>query len=552
MQLKGKSVCAGYSVGRIAIYDKKETTVVRRRCKDADAEIERFKEALLVAKKEYERLYEKALKEVGSNNAEIFKADMVLLDDMDYIESVTNIVRTQKVNAEYGVAITIDNFSKMMSELDDDYIKDRIKDVREVYNKVIEILTRGNKSSGSYDEPVILLADELTPGEIVRLDKTNIIGFVVSETSSNSHTAILSRSLNIPALVGVDLYGYVDELGNISISESISPKLEGRLAIIDGYCGRFIIDPTEDELELYKKRIKKEEKNRKLLSIMKGKKTETKSGKRINLYANINNEKDVATALMNDAEGAGLYRSEYLYMERDTAPTEEEQFAMYRRIAESLGGRKLIIRTADIGADKQVPYIEIGEEENPALGYRGIRISLDKREMFETQLRAVYRASYFGNIALMFPMITSVEEVKEIKTITEKVKKELESEGYPYKDCEMGIMIETPAAVMISDLLAKEVDFFSIGTNDLSQYTLAVDRTNSRIQKYYDPHHEAILRQIKLTIDNAHKYDCKVGICGEMASDADIVKGLVEYGIDDISVTPTNILIVREIIRDMD
>ena len=323
------------------------------------------------------------------------------------------------------------------------------------------------------------------------------------------------------------------------------------MAILDGYSGRFLVEPTPEETQVYKKRIEKEKKNRELLNVLKGKKTVTRSGKEIKLYANINNERDVATALMNDAEGAGLYRSEYLFMDRENAPSEEEQFKMYRRIAESLGGKRLIIRTADIGADKQVSYIEVGEEENPALGYRGIRISLDLRDMFETQLRAIYRASYFGNISIMFPMITSVDEVKAIKEIIEKVKKGLSEEGYPYKDCMIGIMIETPAAALISDLLAKEVDFFSIGTNDLSQYTLAVDRTNIRLQKYYDPHHEAILRQIKMTIDNAHANNCSVGICGEMASDTDIVKKLVEYGIDDISVTPTSILVVRETIREL-
>lgn len=552
MHLKGKSACTGYSIGKIAIYDRTETKVVRRKCKDPEAEIGRFEKAIATAKLEYERLYDKALKEVGSNNASIFKADMVLLDDMDYIESVTNIVRSQHVNAEYAVAVTIDNFAKVMSKLDDEYIKIRMKDIREVYNKVIEILYKGTGAGSRYDEPVILLAEDLTPGEIVRLDKTNIIGFVVSETSTNSHTAILSKSLNIPALIGVDLYGYVDGKGNISISETIAPQLAGKMAILDGYSGRFIIEPTEEEIDLYKKRINKENRNRKLLNIMKGKKTETKSGREIKLYANINNEKDVATALLNDAEGAGLYRSEYLYMERESAPSEEEQFVMYRSMAESLGGRKLIIRTADIGADKQVSYLDLGEEENPALGYRGIRISLDKRELFETQLRAVYRASYFGNISIMFPMITSLEEVREVKAITEKVRKGLKDEGYPYKDCELGIMIETPAAVMISDLLAKEVDFFSIGTNDLSQYTLAADRTNVRIQKYYDPHHESILRQIKMTIDNAHANGCSVGMCGEIASDEGIVQKLVEYGIDDISVTPTNILVVREMIRNME
>ncbi len=551
MELRGKSVCSGYSMGRIAIYDKSETKVVRRRCKDAQEQIDRFMSAIAKAKEEYEILYNKALKEVGSNNAAIFKADIVLLEDMDYIESVINIIRSQGVNAEYGVAVTIDNFSSMLSKLDDEYIKDRAKDIREVYNKVIEILSKGTSVSREFKEPVILIAEDLTPAQIVRLDKTNIVGFVVSETSSNSHTAILSRSLDIPALIGVDVYGYVDRDGNISLSETVAPQLEGKMAILDGYSGRFLVEPTPEETEIYKKRIEKEKKNRELLNVLKGKKTVTRSGKEIKLYANINNERDVATALMNDAEGAGLYRSEYLFMEREEAPSEEEQFKMYRRIAESLGGKRLIIRTADIGADKQVSYIQVGEEENPALGYRGIRISLDLRDMFETQLRAIYRASYFGNISIMFPMITSVDEVKAIKEIIEKVKKGLSEEGYPYKDCKIGIMIETPAAALISDLLAKEVDFFSIGTNDLSQYTLAVDRTNNRLQKYYNPHHEAILRQIKMTIDNAHANNCSVGICGEMASDTDIVKKLVEYGIDDISVTPTSILVVREAIREL-
>ncbi len=551
MQLRGKNICAGYAYGRIAIHRNKEAMVVRKRCSDTQKQIARFNEARKTAKEEYERLFGRALKEVGSNNAEIFRADVVLLDDVDYIDSVKNIINSQQVNAEYAIAVTIDNFTKMMAGLEDTYIRERAKDVAEVFNKVIEILCEGEARNKAYDEPVILFANDLTPSEIVMLDKTNIIGFVMAENSSNSHTAILSRSLNIPSLIGVDLFGYVDQRGNISLGDEISPEFEGKMAILDGYSGRLIVEPSEEEIAIYKKRMEKEAHNKALLDVMKGKETVTQSGKKINLYANINDEQDVATALINDAEGVGLYRSEYLYMGMDYEPSEGEQFAMYRRIVENIGGKCLIIRTADIGADKQLPYMEFDAEDNPALGYRGIRVSLDKKEMFTTQLRAIYRASYYGNIAIMFPMITSVEEVKAIKEIVESVKAELKEEGYPYRECELGIMIETPAAVMISDLLAAQVDFFSIGTNDLSQYTLAVDRTNNRVQKYYNPHHEAILRQIKMTIDNAHANNCRAGICGEMASDPEIVRKLVEFGIDDISVTPANVLFVREIIRNL-
>lgn len=552
MQLRGKNICAGYAYGRITIYSRTETVVVRRKCKSVSEEMERFDSARANAKQEYEQLYIKALEEIGNNNAALFKANIVMLDDVDYIESVRNIINSQHVNAEYAVAITIDNFTTMMSGLEDEYIRERAKDVSDVFNKVIEIMSESDTTKKKYDEPVILMANDLSPSEIVMLDKTNIAGFVLCESSSNSHTAILSRSLNIPSLIGVDLYGYIDNEGNISLGDEIAPQFEGKLAILDGYSGRLIIEPSETEIEIYKKRMEKEAHSKKLLDVMKGKETVTRSGKKINLYANINDEQDVANALMNDAEGAGLYRSEYLFMGRDSEPDETVQLAMYRRIVENMGGKCLIIRTADVGADKQLPYMEFDAEDNPALGFRGIRVSLEKLEMFKTQLRAIYRASYYGNVAIMFPMITSVEEVMKIKEIVAEVKAELDEQGVPYRNCELGIMIETPAAVMISDLLAAEVDFFSIGTNDLSQYTLAVDRTNNRIQKYYNPHHEAILRQIKMTIDNAHANDCRVGICGEMASDPEIVRKLVEYGVDDISVTPANVLFVREIIRDME
>lgn len=550
MIFNGKGVCAGYAIGRISVYSRTETKVIRRKCKDTEAEIDRFDKARLATKQEYERLYQKALQEVGNNNATIFKADIVMLDDMDYIESVANIIRSQKVNAEYAVAVTIDNFTKMILQLEDDYIRERVVDVREVYNKVIEVLGREDRDSGRYDEPVILLANDLTPSEIVRLDKSNIIGFVMGDNNSNSHAAILSRSLNIPSLVGVRLYKS-DNKDYMNYASDNYDGFDGNMAILDAYSGKLIVNPSDKDIELYNNKIKKEQRSKQLLNVLKGKETITLSGKKINLYANISNEKDVAAALSNDAEGAGLYRTEYIYMDRQQAPTEEEQVAIYKMIVENMGGRKVIIRTADIGADKQVPYMELDKEENPALGYRGIRISLDRRDMFETQLRAIYRASYYGNIAIMFPMITSLEEVKAAKKITEDIKAELKKEGYPFRECEIGIMIETPAAVMISDLLAEEVDFFSLGTNDLSQYTLAVDRTNEKMGEYYNPAHEAIMRMIKMTVENAHKAECRVGICGEITISEKMIATLLEYGIDEISVAPSNILAVREIIRNL-
>jgi len=549
MILKGKGVCSGYAYGRISIYNRAESRVIRRKCEDVDKEIARFNDARATAKAEFEKLYEKAAIEVGNSSAAIFKADIVMLDDMDYIESVCNIIRSQHINAEYAVAVTIDNFAHMILSLEDEYIRERARDIRDVYNKVIGLLSGETGPGEKYEEPVIILANDLTPSEIVRMDKANIIGFVMGDNNSNSHAVILSRSMNIPSLVGTDLSGYVDEDGEVFVGEDIASQFEGKMAILDGYIGKLIVNPNEEEVETYRKRMEKEERNKELLLQLKGKETTTLSGKKINLYANINGEHDVASALANDAEGVGLYRSEYLYMGREEAPSEEEQVAIYKMIAENVGGKKVIIRTADIGADKQVSYLDLDAENNPALGYRGIRLSLDKRDLFVAQLRAIYRASYYGNISIMFPMITSLTEVKAAKKITEDIKAELSEEGYPYKDCEIGIMIETPAAVMISDILAKEVAFFSIGTNDLSQYTLALDRTNSRLDKYYNPYHEAILRQIKMTIDNAHKENCRVGICGEMASSELMLHKLIEYGIDEISVAPANVLSVREIVR---
>lgn len=549
MVLKGKGVCSGYAYGKISVYSRTETKVVRRKCRDTEGEIARFNDARRRAKEELEILYEKALKEVGNNNASVFKADVVMLDDMDYIESVMNIIRSQKVNAEYAVAMTIDNFTRMILSLRDDYIRDRAQDVREVYNRVISLLSCEGTEKEGYKEPVILFARDLTPGELVRMDKSNIIGFVMSDNNSNSHAAIMSKSMNIPSVVGVDLFGYVDESGHVILNDDIAPQFDGEMAIIDGYVGKIIINPSEEEVNIYKRRMEQETKNKELLGKLKGMETVTLSGRKVGLYANINGQADVAEALGNDAEGIGLFRSEYLYMGREKAPTEEEQFSVYRMIAENMGGKPVIIRTADIGADKQVSYLDMDTENNPALGYRGIRISLDKREMFATQLRAIYRASYYGNIAIMFPMITSVKEVKAARKIANEVQNELSAEGYPYRECKIGIMIETPAAVMISDVLAGEVDFFSIGTNDLSQYTLAIDRTDSRLDKYYNPYHEGILRMIRLTIENAHRAGCRVGICGEMVSGNIMLPKLLEFGIDYISVAPSEVLGARDIIR---
>ena len=549
MVLKGKGVCSGYAYGKISVYSRTETKVVRRKCRDTEGEIARFNDARRRAKEELEILYEKALKEVGNNNASVFKADVVMLDDMDYIESVMNIIRSQKVNAEYAVAMTIDNFTRMILSLRDDYIRDRAQDVREVYNRVISLLSCEGTEKEGYKEPVILFARDLTPGELVRMDKSNIIGFVMSDNNSNSHAAIMSKSMNIPSVVGVDLFGYVDESGHVILNDDIAPQFDGEMAIIDGYVGKIIINPSEEEVDIYKRRMEQETKNKELLGKLKGMETVTLSGRKVGLYANINGQADVAEALGNDAEGIGLFRSEYLYMGREKAPTEEEQFSVYRMIAENMGGKPVIIRTADIGADKQVSYLDMDTENNPALGYRGIRISLDKREMFATQLRAIYRASYYGNIAIMFPMITSVKEVKAARKIANEVQNELSAEGYPYRECKIGIMIETPAAVMISDVLAGEVDFFSIGTNDLSQYTLAIDRTDNRLDKYYNPYHEGILRMIRLTIENAHRAGCRVGICGEMVSGNIMLPKLLEFGIDYISVAPSEVLGARDIIR---
>ena len=534
MVLEGKSVFGGIAIGRLSIYNKKENQVKREKITDVEAEITRFTDAKETAKEQLKGFYEKAVKEVGEVNAMIFDVHQMMLDDLDYVESITNMIRTQEVNAEFAVASTGDNFSKMFAAMDDDYMKERAADVKDISNRVISILQNAENGSVTGEKPVILLADDLAPSETVQLDKSKVLSFVTRHGSTNSHTAILARTMNIPALIGIDF----------------SEDVNGKMGIVDGYTGKLYIEPDEETMKKYEAKKAEDENKKRLLLELKGKENVTLDGKKINLYANIGGVADVANALSNDAGGIGLFRSEFLYLESEDYPTEEAQFAAYKTVAENMAGKKVIIRTLDIGADKQVDYFHMEKEENPAMGYRAIRICLDRPEIFKTQLRAIYRASYYGTISIMFPMIISVKEVKRIKEIVAEVKAELTTEGIPFKDCELGIMIETPAAVMISDLLAEEVDFFSIGTNDLTQYTLAIDRQNPKLDSFYDSHHEAILRMLQMVVDNGHKHGCWVGICGELGADTTLTSTFLKMGFDELSVSPAMILRVREEIRN--
>lgn len=534
MVLEGKSVFGGIAIGCLSIYNKKENQVKREKITDVEAEITRFTDAKETAKEQLKGFYEKAVKEVGEVNAAIFEVHQMMLDDLDYVESITNMIRTQEVNAEFAVASTGDNFSQMFAAMDDDYMKERAADVKDISNRVISILQNAENGSVTGEEPVILLADDLAPSETVQLDKSKVLSFVTRHGSTNSHTAILARTMNIPALIGIDF----------------SDDVNGKMGIVDGYTGTLYIEPDEETMKKYEAKKAEDENKKRLLLELKGKENVTLDGKKINLYANIGGVADVANALSNDAGGIGLFRSEFLYLESEDYPTEETQFAAYKTVAENMAGKKVIIRTLDIGADKQVDYFHMEKEENPAMGYRAIRICLDRPEIFKTQLRAIYRASYYGTISIMFPMIISVKEVKRIKEIVAEVKAELTAEGIPFKDCELGIMIETPAAVMISDLLAEEVDFFSIGTNDLTQYTLAIDRQNPKLDSFYDSHHEAILRMLQMVVDNGHKHGCWVGICGELGADTTLTSTFLKMGFDELSVSPSMILRVREEIRN--
>ena len=536
MKLEGKSVFSGIAIGKCKIFGKKDQVVKRSKVTDTDLEIKRFTQAKEQAKSQLAALYEKALKEVGEANAAIFEVHQMMLDDLDYVESITNMISSQGINAEYAVATTGDNFAEMFAAMDDDYMRERAADVKDISNRVIHILQGGSEQAGLGDQPVIILADDLAPSETVQLDKSKVLSFVTRHGSTNSHTAILARTMNIPALIGVD---YPEDA-------------EGHMAVVDGRNSVFLLDPTEEELTKYEALRQEEVEKARLLQELKGKENVTKAGRKIALYANIGGVGDVASVLANDAGGIGLFRSEFLYLETEDYPSEEQQFKAYRTVAENMAGKKVIIRTLDIGADKQVDYFGLEHEENPAMGYRAIRICLDRKEIFKTQLRAIYRASYYGNISIMFPMIISVDEVKAAKEMCATVQEELKSEGIPYGKVELGIMIETPAAVMISDLLAKEVDFFSVGTNDLTQYTLAIDRQNPKLDNIYDAHHPAILRMLQMIIDNGHKEGCWVGICGELGADVTLTDTFIKMGVDELSVSPSMILKVREQIRNSD
>lgn len=532
-ELKGKSVFGGIAIGRISVYSKDESTVKRVKTEDTAAEIKRFEQAKEQAKKQLQALYEKALVEVGEVNAMIFDVHQMMLDDLDYVEAITHMIENQGINAEYAVATTGDNFSDMFAAMEDDYMKARAADVKDISNRVIKILQGKNDTKIAGDTPVIILADDLVPSETVQLDKSKVLAFVTRHGSTNSHTAILARTMNIPALIGV----------------AFEEDMDGKTAIVDGFSGCVYVSPDAAMLQSYEEKKQELEEKRRLLQELKGKETITLDGKTIHLYANIGSVADVASVLQNDAGGIGLFRSEFLYLESNDYPTEEEQFQAYKTVAENMAGKKVIIRTLDIGADKQVDYFNLEKEENPAMGYRAIRICLSRPDIFKTQLRAIFRASYYGNIGVMYPMITSVKEVKMLMEIVAEVKQELTEQGIPYGTVEQGVMIETPAAVMISDLLAKEVDFFSIGTNDLTQYTLAIDRQNPRLDDFYDAHHPAVLRMIQMVIENGHKEGCWVGICGELGADLSLTETFVEMGIDELSVSPTMILPIRDKIR---
>ncbi len=535
-EILGKSVFKGIAIGPVAIFRRQDNTVKMVHIDDPDAEMERVNAAIEKAKEELGELYDKAVEEVGEENAMVFEVHQMMLEDDDYLESVEDFIRNQAVNAEYAVMTTGENFAEMFAGMDDEYMQARASDVKDISSRVVAVLSGKGENSVNTDVPVILLSDDLAPSETVQLDKNKILSFVTRFGSMNSHTSILARTMNIPALIGVDY----------------SEDLEGKTGIVDGFAGKLIIDPDPETLEHYKGLLKKQEEERKLLEELKGKENKTIDGREVRLYANIGTVADVSDALNNDAGGIGLFRSEFLYLESSDYPSEEEQFKAYKTVAEKMEGKLVIIRTLDIGADKQCEYFNLDKEENPALGYRAIRICLDRTDIFKTQLRALFRASHYGNIGIMFPMIISVEEVKEIKKIVAEVKDSLKEEGIPFGEVELGIMVETPAAVFLSDELAEEVDFFSIGTNDLTQYTLAVDRQNSKLEKYSDNHNPAVLRAIETTVKNGHKHGIWVGICGELAADTTLTEQFLRMGVDELSVSASHILRVRDTIRKTD
>ena len=535
---QGKSVFGGIAIGRISVHKKDEQQVKRVRIEDSEQEILRYRQAKQTAMEQLQGLYQKALKEAGEANAAIFEIHQMMLEDDDYNESVENIIRMQQVNAEYAVASTGDNFAQMFSAMDDDYMRARSADVKDISERVLSVL--GGRATGiaASGEPVIIVADDLAPSETVQLNKDLVLSFVTVHGSVNSHTAILARTMSIPALIGTAI--------------PLTDDIDGKVGIVDGKNGCIYVDPDEDTLGRMQQLKLEEQEKKELLQTLKGRENITIDGKKIMLYANIGNSKDLAAVLQNDAGGIGLFRSEFIYLERDTFPTEEEQFQIYRTVAETMAGKPVIIRTLDIGADKKCDYFEMEPEENPAMGCRAIRICLTRPEIFKTQLRALFRASAFGNISIMYPMIISVDELRKIKTIVAEIRQELTEQGVTFGEPKQGIMIETPAAVMMSEELAKEVDFFSIGTNDLTQYTLAIDRQNPKLDAFYDPHHPAVLRMIQMVVENAHKAGIWAGICGELGADTTLTRRFLAMGVDELSMSPGSILPVRKIILETD
>ena len=532
----GKSVFSGIAIGKIRVYKKDVQQVKRTKAGDPESELARFASAKEEAARQLKSLYDKALKEVGEANAAIFEVHQMMLEDVDYNESVENIVRGQEVNVEYAVAATGDNFSRMFSAMDDDYMRERAADVKDISERLLAILNGRKASTAETEEPVIIAADDLAPSETVQLDKDMVLSFVTVHGSANSHTAILARMMEIPALVGAGL--------------PLDDSVDGKLGIVDGASGKIYVEPDEDTLNKMRERQREEAEKKELLQRLKGRENVTLDGQKVMLYANIGNIKDLAMVMQNDAEGIGLFRSEFLYLEKEDYPTEEEQFQIYKQAAETMAGKRVIIRTLDIGADKQCGYFNMEHEENPALGYRAIRICLTRPEVFKTQLRALFRASAFGNIAIMYPMITSIKEIKRIKEVVGEVKAELDAQKMPYGEPEQGIMIETPAAALISDVLAREVDFFSIGTNDLTQYTLAIDRQNPKLDEFYDAHHPAVLRMISMVVENAHRAGIWAGICGELGADQTLTREFLAMGVDELSVSPGSILPIRKIVLE--
>lgn len=540
IEFQGKGVFGAVAIGKISVFEKQEVKVKRCHITDTENEKARVEQAKEQAKKQLQQIYEKALKEVGETNAQIFEIHMMMIDDEDYNDSINNIIESQNVNAEYAVAVTADNFAEMFASMDDSYMQARASDVKDISERLIKNLSSGNQETNKTDDKVIICASDLAPSETVSLDKEKVLAFVTANGSSNSHTAILARNMNIPAVIGVG-EKFLEEIKN------------GETAIVDGFTGKVYIDPDSETLEAMQKKQKQDTEKKELLQKLKGKENITLDGTKINIYANIGGVDNIGAVLLNDAGGIGLFRSEFLYLENSDYPTEEQQFQAYKKVLESMAGKKVIIRTLDIGADKQVDYFHLEKEDNPALGYRAIRICLTRPEIFKTQLRALYRASVFGNLGIMFPMITSVKELERIKEICEEVKNELRAEDVEYSEnTEIGIMIETPAAAIISDRLAPMVDFFSVGTNDLTQYTLACDRQNPRLEEFCDTHHEAILRLIRMSAENAHKNGAWIGICGELAGDTTLTEEFLRMGIDELSVSPAFVLKVRDTVRNID